>query len=592
MRIWLKEKIGNPELFTGRKKELVHFLNWVDGIKQEISQSTAILSRRKTGKTSLLQRLYNIVFEKNDRVIPFYFGIRQTDRWIGDFAKDFFLTFVYQYTAFRTRNRDYLFSERTKTLDEASEISEKEGLSYLAKMIRVMQKAYQEEDIDTLWEIAREAPRGVAEYTDERVVQMIDEFQFINRFIFWDKERTRQAKNLAGSYLHTCEYKNAPLLVTGSWVGWLMDDLNRYLPGRFVKYPLGEMSEEESAEMIYKYSLLLNTPVTEETAFLTAKMAEGNPFYISTLFHSRYPGKDLTTVSGVRETLEFETLNLDGSINTIWMEYLDSAFSRINDVYAKDMVLYLSKERHRFVGRKELKQKLGLDMSDSELEKKFISLFRADIIEEHYGRYRGVQDNIFDKVFRRTYAEDIDGFVTREASEEYRQLFEEISEKYERLRGEYSRYKGAFAEFVIISRLKSEAFKENDRFRAMMKNLPADFEFTEYENVWSYNSPPLHEPGFQIDIFARAKGERYSLIGEVKNRKAKFSVKEVNAFQEKAAELARLEKIGRAVLFVFSVSGFHKNTLVYLKKHGIVWSSDRRWLDAPGSGVQKQSPHE
>jgi len=262
------------------------------------------------------------------------------------------------------------------------------------------------------------------------------------------------------------------------------------------------------------------------------------------------------------------------------MEYLDSAFSRINDVYAKDMVLYLSKERHRFVARKELKRKLGIDMSDPELEKKFRALFRADIIEEHYGRYRGVQDNIFDKVFRRTYAEDIDGFVTREAPEEYRRLFEEISEKYESLRGEYGRYKGAFAEFVIISHLKSEAFGENDRFMSMTENLPADFEFTEYRSVWSYHSPPLHEPEFQIDILARIGGEEdgYSLIGEVKNRKVKFSVKEAKEFQEKAKELARLEDIGRAVLFVFSVSGFHKNTLVYLKKHGIAWSSDRRWL--------------
>ncbi len=30
--------------------------------------STAILSRRKTGKTTLLQRLYHLTFEQNDEV--------------------------------------------------------------------------------------------------------------------------------------------------------------------------------------------------------------------------------------------------------------------------------------------------------------------------------------------------------------------------------------------------------------------------------------------------------------------------------------------------------------------------------------------
>ena len=49
MQIYLKEKIGNPNLFTGRKEELDSLLKWVDNIKPEFSKSTAILSRRKTG---------------------------------------------------------------------------------------------------------------------------------------------------------------------------------------------------------------------------------------------------------------------------------------------------------------------------------------------------------------------------------------------------------------------------------------------------------------------------------------------------------------------------------------------------------------
>jgi hypothetical protein len=407
---------------------------------------------------------------------------------------------------------------------------------------------------------------------------MIDEFQFINRFVFWDKEKKRRADNLAGSYLHTCEYKNAPLLVTGSWVGWLMDDLNRLLPGRFLKGPLGNLPEDESVEMIYKYSLIDNVPVTEETVWLIAQLTEGNPFYISALFRSRYPEKNLTTEEGVRKIFEYETLDLDANINATWMEYLDSAFSRINDVHAKDMVLYLSKNRHTYIRRKELKKKLNINITDIELEKKFRALYRADIIEESYGRYRGVQDNIFDKVFRRSYSDDIDKFVTKEAPDEYMKLFKEIRIKYEKLKGEYSRYKGAFAEFMIIHHLIS-AHKNSALYKSLIKNMPDDFEFIEYKNVWSYHSPPLHEPEFQVDLFARAENDKYSLIGEVKNRKEKFSVKEAEAFSTKAEELIRLEKIGKPVLFVFSAGGFHKNTFEYLKKNAIAWSDYKRWME-------------
>ena len=91
-----------------------------------------------------------------------------------------------------------------------------------------------------------------------------------------------------------------------------------------------------------------------------------------------------------------------------------------------------------------------------------------------------------------------------------------------------------------------------------------------------------HKRDIQIDILAVAADKKdYSLIGEVKNRKSKFSVSEARDFAKKAEELKKLEGIGKSVLFVFSVSGFYKNTLAHLKKHGIAWSSDPRWLKAP-----------
>lgn len=577
IKTYLKEKIGNPELFTGRKREMAYFLDWVDGAKEQISQSMALLSRRKTGKSALMQRLYNVTFHRNNTVIPFYYEIKESAQWLPDFSIEFFFTFIYQYIAFKTRKIEY-FKYPKADFQQALETVKKEKFDYLELLINNIQYSLENRLFDNLWNTARDAPRMVAWHYGDRVVQLIDEFQFINRFIFRDEPCKNRIDNLAASYLHTCEYKNAPLLVSGSWVGWLMTDLNRMLPGRFLKYPLENMPEDEAIETVFKYSLLRKIPVTEQTAYLIAGLTEGNPFYISALFGSRYPGKDLATEKGVRDTLEFETLVLDANINATWMEYLDSAFSRINDIHAKDMVLYLSKNRHRYVSRKELKDKLGLDMTDADLEKKFKALYRADIIEEDYGRYRGVRDNIFDKVFRRSYAKDIDKFLAEEAPNEYKALFEDILKKYRAKSGEFGRYKGAFAEFMMWHHLKENAHKNNDRFKSMMNNLPDDFEFSAYASILSYHSPPLYEPEFQIDVFARAGEGGYSLIGEVKNRKAKFSVGEAEIFLKNAGELVKIENIEKYALFVFSTGGFFKNTLGFLKKHGIAWTSDMRWL--------------
>lgn len=75
MKYYLKETIGNPKLFTGRKEELFYFLKWIYNIKNEFSKSHALLARRKVGKTALLERLFNIVFHENDGVIPFYYEV-------------------------------------------------------------------------------------------------------------------------------------------------------------------------------------------------------------------------------------------------------------------------------------------------------------------------------------------------------------------------------------------------------------------------------------------------------------------------------------------------------------------------------------
>ena len=136
MEYALKERIGKPELFVGRKEEMAYFRKWITNIKEEMSQSTAILARRKMGKTAILERLFNITFFKNDGVIPFYYEIKETEMWVLDFSKSFFLTFIYQYIAFKSRDPEYLNINRTSDFDEALKIAKKEKLGYLSGIIK------------------------------------------------------------------------------------------------------------------------------------------------------------------------------------------------------------------------------------------------------------------------------------------------------------------------------------------------------------------------------------------------------------------------------------------------------------------------
>jgi hypothetical protein len=83
-------------------------------------------------------------------------------------------------------------------------------------------------------------------------------------------------------------------------------------------------------------------------------------------------------------------------------------------------------------------KKLPLDMDDSELEEKLEALVKGDIIgqgQTHFD-YRGVQDNIFDKVFRGVYEKEIREFDVRVIRKEYSEELEKLKKRYNSLPGE------------------------------------------------------------------------------------------------------------------------------------------------------------
>jgi hypothetical protein len=581
MQTYLKEKIGNPELFTGRKRELTFYLNWIERIKQESSLSSAILSRRKTGKTALLQRLYNLTFDKNMGVIPFYYEVREGKQWVVNFCKEFYLTFLYQYIAFKTRKPNYLTisQKEQESFAFAIQLAQREGLEYLVDDLEGVEMAVNRKSSDTLWNMVRDAPRLLATRRNESIVQIIDAFQYLNSEIYWDEAKTNQADDLASGYMQTAEYKNAPLLVSGSWVGWLFNLLNR-MTGRFQMDFLEPLPEDEAVEMVFKYALLEDIPVTEATAYLIAQSCEGNPAYISSLMRSRYPEKDLTTEESVLHTLEFETLDERGAIKRTWLEYLYSALPRINERYAKQIILYLCKHKDQKVSRRELIKNLNLEMAEEELADKMEAFIRADIINRGGSsvRYQAVQDNIFDKVFRGEFGGDIEEFDERDITNEYKALFEETRKKYRQLLGRYSQEKGAFAEYQILKKLRT-AYCHNDLFCSMIQNLPQGFHFVEYENVWSYYGTAQGRPDFQVDIFAFAP-DGTSIIGEIKNRgRDPFSKSEAEAFLEKMETLKEMEHVTDAIGFVFSRSGFSQQALTMLQEQQIAYSDDDHWLE-------------
>lgn len=594
VKMYLRERIGNPDFFVGRKEEMSFFLNWIEEIKQEFSKSTVLLARRKLGKTAIMERLYNLTFAKNDRVVPFYYEIRERSLWELTFANEFFFSFIYQYIAFKTQKLEHLYFTKNKSFPHLKQTILQEKLNYLLPYAESVELLYQNKDFG-LWDLVQNLPHLLAQSQNEYIVQMIDEFQFLGKFIYRDEACKDLIDDFAGSYLGTAESKIAPMLISGSWVGWLMEDLRRLLPTRFRFEFLPDLPKDEAIEMVFKYSQIARVPVTDETAYILAEITEGSPFYISAILRSRCKGKDLTTEEGVLKALEFETFDDRGEIRTTWMEYIHSAFSRTNGDSTKKIILYLSKHRNQEWTRKEIKEKLNLEYTDQELERRLKSLVKNDIIQqgENNFRYRGVPDNIFDKVFRGTYQEEIQTFYPPEISEEkiqsfsldeigkgYQTLYQKFKHKYHKVLGEYNRYKGYYAEYWIIQEFQHRVQAKDEFFQSITENLPSDFHFCEYSSVWSYRATPQYTRELQIDLFARAANSiNYSVIGEIKNRESKkFDLSELLEFEKKLAVIIEVEQLEKSIGFIYSRKGLTAEAEKRCQEQGIAYSSNERWL--------------
>jgi hypothetical protein len=265
------------------------------------------------------------------------------------------------------------------------------------------------------------------------------------------------------------------------------------------------------------------------------------------------------------------------------MEYVKKAFRKVNDRNAKRIVIYLFKHKGKEMTRKQLLEDLKLDMTDEQLEEKMEALVKGNIIEQGQSNfdYRCVKDNIFDKVFRGVYQKEIENFDVRDIIKEYEKSLKKLREQYRQLLGKYSNRRGYNAEYVILDGLKLHARKKNELLKSITRYLPGDFDFCNYARVWRYDSSPEYARRFSVDIFARAENPGdYSIIGEVKYRDTrKFSKEEAVEFAGKIEAVKKLEKIERAVGFIFSSSGFTVEAEEYCKEKGIACSEDDRWLD-------------
>jgi len=564
----LREKIGNPDLLVGRKKEFDNIKKWLADIPKCISHSRVILARRKSGKTAFVQRVFNQLWSAGGDVIPFYFDIAEKKIWYPDLAIKYYRAFASQYISFL--ERDAKLVRIPLSLEKIRDYGISNSIEVFVQDVNLLLEERKAGGLhDSMWDTACEAPNRLADVYDRRILVILDEFQNIASYVYRNQNcEGRPDESLAGSFHSLSESKIAPMLVTGSYVSWLLEIAGKYLQaGRLDNWRINPyLTPDEGLEAVYRYAQVYNEPVTNETALLICRLCMSDPYFIKRIMQSTYGDRNLMDAEGVIEIYNYEITDRNSMMSKTWNEYIQLTLQKINDRFAKKMLLFLSKHSDRFWTHREIKNELQIDLDLNEIQRKLLLLVEADVIEWGIADidFRGLQDGTLNLILRNRFEKEINGFVPDLKKEAHQQIRELQKEK-RQLQGKLNNLSGKFAEYQLFI-----SFRSKKRFA--LSEYFSGVEDTAILNIINVKQrvPLQRENGknMELDVVAESDCGRVA-VAEVKKWKTKIGKNIVEDFHEKVRIYAKSVPDKKILPAFLSLGGFTDEAMRLCKEHGI-----------------------
>ncbi len=579
----IPERVGKPENFIGRVEEMHYLYTWAQTIQREISRSIAFLGRRKIGKSLILERLYNIIYSEHKGLIPFYYEFGEGRRSGKEFYLDFTLRFYLQAIGYYTRDITWtqkgidkrvsvdleMFSQAISSLPGSLTPFFEDGLDNCVRWLKTDKPQYE------YVLAAVDAPFGFATTpgVDMHVVQMIDEFQYLNMYIDAGVE-DKPCK----AYMSTAEKRQAPLLITGSLMGVVSEELMRWLPQRFSERIVPKMKIEETIAMTLNYGRLYNHDITPEVAEYIAYVTNNVPGRIVELLTPAIGKPTLATFDDVDRALAFE-VGETGNIKNDWDEYLVLAMNAVNHINMRRITYFLCQHEGEWFYPLELKEAMSLQIDEQRLREELALLHKYDIVERSRGRYGGVFDRTLKKVLLENYADILNAPV--EALDAYFKndnMLDYLREKVERLelslektdkvrqtlemlRGEHNDLKGAYYEREVLLELLKRIMQGEG-------GIVEGMDITTCRFTLNFHL----ETGEEIDVVL--EDEQRVVMVECKNYAPKYLYKitpqMVDEFRDKAHRLHQSRYADKELrVGFFSKHGLEPSLEHYLTEHGI-----------------------
>jgi len=596
----LEERIGDPTLFCGRHMEMSQLMRWITKIPIKRSKSKALLGRRKSGKTAIMERLYNMLWIQNNRIVPFYYEVKDQNRWLLHFADDYLRTCLTQYISFLSRSH-LPFNREIYDWDTLFQKAEDLQQYSIIERIELFQKYYHQENEDQAISIAVGTPYRLFEKDKNHFVIMIDEIQYMTKYLYKDKEEKIQAYNLPGIFHGMVELRFCPMLVSGSYIGWMKQMMHEmFVGGRLRIMDISSsLTFDEGMEAVYRYAEYNQIEIKEDVALAINVLSQSNPYYISSIIESDWPECDFSTFSGIVETFANEIVDKTTELHRTWMEYIESTLEKVNDIYAKKILLMLSKDRDKEYARDEIMNAIEWPKEkEADLQKKLSQLINGDLISEGSSayHYKGIADDVLHLIFYHKYQYEIYHQKANVQGELHKKI-ENLEKDKKSMQSTINELKGRMLELVVwreLNRCKKERrsiINLRNRLRTIVSNHEnmdkqiRTLEEATFDMVWMnyFLNLPANMP-LEIDVLALKEDENtiFALAFETKNRneknlpsidECKVFINKLNTYKKTVNQEKQLHIYG----VYFSANGFSDDVERWLHEREILTVDCNQW---------------
>jgi hypothetical protein len=559
--------------FTDREEIIGRLMLMAARTPRDMTFSTAMVGRRRLGKTAVLEQFYNRLFWEQDEVVPIYFVFEARPMTSTEFAEAYFTNFLRQFIAFRRKDNE-MVRKRRRDLNTLVRMAQELGEESIAVQAEIFMDFLEHVNspgvMHQLLECAIHAPRLVMEHNRGRwlpetpILVMLDEFQEVMK-IYYSNGTPADG---VGLYQWAVEGRKCPHIVTGSAVRLITQEVlgTGALFGRFRYIEFPPLEDIYALELVDKLAHKYGVPIEKPVAGYLSTRCGASPFYINCVI-SQAVEQSLSTIPNEKTVDDLIAHEIShGQIWRDWSGQLQKYFEQINSHYIAKSILFHAAQ----AGDQRIELEViaaEVKRPQAEVEQILRQLAFAEMIDAGGGYiFRNLPDPILQAFIKVQYQLDV-------AKEPLTKVFLE-------LQAELARWKRKYADAVgdlVEARIEALLHRfDGRRVSGHLFHVQGEVELPKFTLVYDTVVKGPGERLRQVDLAgSRWHGTDETLwLVEIKHWARKVDVSVVREFAELCQAVSRDKRTPpvQVVKWLVNAGGFTAGALQAMEEEVIMYS--------------------